>query len=330
LRSAPVSFTQARFYPSGLYLEDKVGLNHTTWVRITGTTDPKRLQRAVRAIGQHHEILRTSFFDQDGKQMQHVLERSHLHLEHWQIEDEDEVRRTAISIQKSHIHDVARGETMRLILLTRSATENFLVMGIHPLIMDATGIQVFLKWLAFHYTHTDPPREVKQFITASEERRAAYAAGKFEAELLYWRREFATPPPPLPLLTLASVDERPALKAYGNVKAPCTISMDIKTRVLEICRRLRATPFHFYLAALRALLLQYTVGGEDVVIAVAENGRGHDDEEMEVIGPLYNVVLVRLRCHSSTRFENLLEATRDKTYASLANSRLPYPVLIQE
>jgi hybrid polyketide synthase/nonribosomal peptide synthetase ACE1 len=29
LKSVPVSFTQARFYPSGLFLEDKVGLNHT-------------------------------------------------------------------------------------------------------------------------------------------------------------------------------------------------------------------------------------------------------------------------------------------------------------
>lgn len=41
-------------------------------------------------------------------------------------------------------------------------------------------------------------RQVKQFA---------------EAELQYWRKEFATTPPSLPLLTLAKVDECPVLKA---------------------------------------------------------------------------------------------------------------------
>ncbi|RYP25133.1 hypothetical protein DL765_000014 [Monosporascus sp. GIB2] len=279
LKSVPVSFTQARFYPSGLFLEDKVGLNHTAWARITGKLDPERLRQAVRALGKQHEILRTAFFDQDGRQMQHILETSLLHLEHEPIENED---------------------------------------------------QILTKWLAFHYTNPHAKCRVKQFAEASEQRHADYAAGRFGAELRYWRKEFATPPAPLPLLTLARVDERPNLKAYQNVRAACRVGVDTKTQILKICRHLRATPFHFYLAALRALLLRYTVGGQDVTIAVAESGRGHDAEEMDVIGPLYNLVLVRLLSQPSAKFGDLLESVRDKTYAALANSKLPYPILVKE
>ncbi|KAF4631137.1 hypothetical protein G7Y89_g6997 [Cudoniella acicularis] len=330
LKSVPVSFTQARFYPSGLFLEDRVGLNHTAWARLTGEIDPERLRQAVRDLGQQHEILRTAFFDQDGRQMQHILETSLLHLEHQQIENEEEVTSIAMSIQKGYTYDVACGETIRLILLSRSATENFLMTGVHPLIMDGTSLHTFLRWLAFHYTYPNAKRRVKQFAEASEQRHADYAAGKFEAELRYWRKEFATTPNPLPLLTLAKVDERPTLKAYENIRATCRVDADSKAQILKICRRLRATPFHFYLAALRALLLRYTVGGEDVTMAVAESGRGHDVKEMDVIGPLYNLVLVRLLSHPSTRFEDLLEVARDKTYAALANSKLPYPMLVKE
>ncbi|KAK7702439.1 putative PKS/NRPS-like protein biosynthetic cluster [Diaporthe eres] len=331
VKSVPVSFTQARFYPSGIFLEDLVGLNHTAWGKITGAIDPERLRQAVLAVGQQHEILRTAFFDQDGQQMQHILKTSNLHLEHQQTEDEEKVERIAMTIQKGHVYDVARGETIRLILMSRPGGENYLVIGVHPLIMDATGIQVFLRWLAFHYTNPNSQPRVKQFATASQQRHAALAAGAFRPELEYWRREFPSPPPALPLLTVSKVRERPVLRAYENITADCRIGPDTKARIAGICRQLRTTPFHFYLAALRALLLRYCDGGgEDVTTAVAENGRGRDAEEMEVIGPLYNLVLVRIVADLSTRFRDLLEVARDKTYAGLANGNMPFIKVVEE
>ncbi|KAI1467236.1 uncharacterized protein F4812DRAFT_465308 [Daldinia caldariorum] len=330
LKSVPVSFTQARFYPSGIFLEDRVGLNHTAWARITGKINPERLAGAVRALGQQHEILRTAFFDQDEKQMQHVLDAPLLHLEHQEIESEEEVERIAMAIQKGYVYDVARGETSRLILLTRSGIDNYLVAGFHPLVIDATSLQTFLKWLAFHYTYPNTNQQVKQFAEASEQRYAAYAAGKFEPELQYWRKEFATTPPPLPLLTLTKVDERPVLKAYENIRAGCRISVDIKQQIFKICRRIQVTPFQFYLAALRALLLRYTIDGEDVIMGVAESGRTYDVEDMDVIGPLYNLVLVRISSHATARFEELLEITREKTLAAMEHSKVPYPMVVKE
>ncbi|KAH9900499.1 condensation domain-containing protein [Xylariomycetidae sp. FL2044] len=220
---------------------------------------------------------------------------------------------------------------MRILLLSHSKTKNYLITGFHPLIADATSLPTFLRWLAYHYTYPNTHHQVKQFATASQERHAAYAAGKYESEFRYWRVVFETHPPPLPLLTLALVDERPPLKTYENVRASCRIKADTKVQINKICRRLRATPFHFYVAALRALLVRYTTGGDDVTLAVAESGRGQDAEEMDIIGPLYNLALVRLICRHSTKYEELLKATRTTTlYAALTNSKLPYPILVEE
>ncbi|KAJ5273998.1 hypothetical protein N7478_009123 [Penicillium angulare] len=333
LKSVPVSFTQARFYPAGLSLKDKVGFNHIAWARVVGEINPNRLQRALYSLTQQHEILRTAFFDQGQKQMQHIMDTSPICLEYKKIQDDNEASEMADFIQKTHVYDIARGETMRMILLSRSATVNFLIMGLHPLILDATSIQAYLRWLSFHYTSHDTVPRVKQFAESSEQRHADYILGKFEPELKFWRNEFKTPIEVLPLLSLSIVKERPELTALRNTRSSLTIDVETKQRIFEICRHLRATPFHFYLAALRVLLLRYTAHSdknEDVTIAVAENGRSYNTEEMDVLGPLYNIVLVRLLAQQSTRFETLLEATRDKTYAALANSKLPYPVLVKE
>ncbi|KAK8064341.1 beta-ketoacyl synthase domain-containing protein [Apiospora phragmitis] len=329
LKSIPISPTQSRFYPSGLFLEDKVGLNHTTWAKVTGRIEVERLKKAVEALGQQHEILRTAFFNHDGKQLQHILQDTTLHLEHQEIHEAEDVERIAMSIQKSYVYDLGQGDTMRLILLTR-ADETYLIAGLHPLVADATSIPTILKWLSLHYEHPNADFPVKQFSEAAHEQLELCATGHLDAERDFWRREFATMPPPLPLMSMAAVEERPVLTAYENVRAGCRIGPGLKAKVLDSCRRMQATPFQFYLAALRALLLQFSTGAEDVTIAVAESGRSYDANDMDVIGPLYNLVLVRTLADASTKFEDLLAVTRDKVLAALKHSRLPYPVLVEE
>lgn len=47
-------------------------------------------------------------------------------------------------------------------------------------------------------------------------------------------------------------------------------------------------------------------------------------------GPLYNLVLVRIVADLSTKFDNLLEVARDKTYAGLANGNMPFIKVVEE
>ncbi|KAK7731054.1 hypothetical protein SLS53_008856 [Cytospora paraplurivora] len=80
-----------------------------------------------------------------------------------------------------------------------------------------------------------------------------------------------------------------------------------------------------YIAAEPANLITHPAA-----LDAAFSGRGNDAEDMEVIGPLYNLVLVRLVGNLLIKFEDLLQYTRDKTLAGLTNSNLPYPVLVEE
>ncbi|RYP47491.1 hypothetical protein DL768_006463 [Monosporascus sp. mg162] len=323
-----LSFSQEMFWFVWEFLQDKTSLNHTGWARMTGEVRVAELQNAVRAMGQQHESLRACFFERDGKPVQGIMENSVLELEFRHIHEEEEVSRTTEAL-RNDTFDVARGKTMRLVLLSRSPTEYFLVFGIHPLAMDGLSFQIFLDQLMDHYAHTHLKRSTRQFLEYSEKQYADLEAGNFDRELRFWRAKLATLPPPLPILSLSTAVSRPDLAAYQNERAILRIDVKTKMQIQAVCRHYRATPFHFYLASFRALLLRYATDAEDVSIGIGDANRT-EDEMMDVIGPFINLLPVRLRTEASAKFELLLQDARTETYAALANSNVPFQVLLSK
>ncbi|KAI1457376.1 hypothetical protein F4805DRAFT_467399 [Annulohypoxylon moriforme] len=327
-RSFPLSYSQELFWFIWASMEDKTSINHTGMAEVTGKINVARLQEAVRVVGLQHESLRTSFFEKDDKPMQQVLDHCTLHLEHQVIHEDSEASEIAKAL-RGHVFDVYRGETMRLLLLPRSETKHFLVFCVHSLAMDGTSFQVFLEELMRYYTSPHLKRNTRQALDYFEEQHAKVAAGAFENELQFWKAEFAELPPPLPILNLSKSVSRPISTTYANEQIMFRISVGTKRKIQDVCRRYRATPFHFYLAAFRALLSRYASDADDVSIGIADANRS-DNEMSEVIGTFVNLLPVRLRSESSTKFEKLLEDARCKTYDALANSKLPFAVLLNE
>lgn len=328
-RSYPLSVTQAEYWSIWSFIEDKTALNHTGVARMTGKIDTVRLQGAVRAVARQHEILRTCFVVQDGVPMQCVMENGPLKLECRQVSTEEDVQKVAKAVHE-HVYDVSAGETMRLVFLSRSPTDHFLVFGLNPLAIDGISFQLFMKWLLQHYTHPyGLLPKVTQFVEFSERQHADLAAGKYKNDMKFWKSEFASQVPPLPIMTLSTATSRPAITTYADERANVRIDKEIKTHISSVCRRLRSTPFHFYTAVFRALLLRYTVDGEDISIGMTDANRKEEDL-MSCIGPFRNILPLRLCTQASSKFQDLLATTRDKAYSALAHSSVPFSVLLSE
>ena len=328
-----LSFSQEAFWFVCAFLEDKTSLNHTAWARITGRIRIPDFQYAFRSLVQRHEILRTRIIEQNGKPMQVITDTGALRLEVAQIDAEEEVHRAVKLLHNNHVFDVAQGQTIRCMLLSMSPELHYFVAGFHPLIADGMSAQRLL--MAIHQLYTsanhDHPYNGHQFSYFSEKQHADYAMGKFDGELQYWKTEMATFPPPLPILSLSQASSRPALRAYENECAVLRVSAELKGKIQAICRRYRVTPFHFYLASFRVLLLRYSPvdDGEDVAIGIGDGNRT-ESEMMDVLGPFVNFLALRLRARSSATFSYLLQNVRDKAYAALAHSKVPFQVLLTE
>ncbi|KAF7865953.1 hypothetical protein EAF04_006117 [Stromatinia cepivora] len=328
-----LSFSQDMFWFVWKFLTDKTSLNHTAWARITGKIRIEDFRKAVRSLAQQHEILRTCIIEEKGKPVQAIMENSQLHLESREIDEEQEMLEAVRFLQDDHVYNVAEGQTVRVMLLSLSPEEHFFVAGLHPLIADGMSFQSLLKGFSqlYSYPSLSKTLAIRQFAEYSEKQHSDFVAGKFENDLKFWKAEFATLPPPLPILTISKAFSRPTLTTYENVKADITIDSETKAKVQAVCRQYRTTPFHFYLTVFRTLLLRFApVGdGEDIAIGIGDGNRT-EDEMMDVIGPFVNLLPLRLRSHAAATFSYSMQDTRDKVLAALAHSQVPFQVLLNK
>jgi hybrid polyketide synthase / nonribosomal peptide synthetase ACE1 len=76
------------------------------------------------------------------------------------------------------------------------------------------------------------------------------------------------------------------------------------------------------------LLVRYT-SVEDVSIGISDANRT-DEAMMDSIGPFVNLLPLRFRTKGTASFGNQLLQTRSRYLAALANSRIPFQVLLTE
>jgi hypothetical protein len=321
-----LSFSQEMFWFLWSSLSDKSSLNHTGWARIKGKIRVEDLKHAALSMGIHHQILRARFFKQGNVPVQSIMETSRLKLEHRQIKGEHEVQGAA-QVLNAAVLDVEQGDSVRLLLLSVSPTTHFLVFAIHPLVMDGFSFQIFLTQLMGLYSNPHLELPMRQYLEHAEKQHKDFESGLFDQELQFWKAEFSTMPPPLPVLKLSSLNTRPRLSVYENETAVLRITKETRSLIQTVCRRYSVTAFHFYLATFRALLERYTEDSSDIVVGVGDANRTEDDM-MDVIGPFINLLPVRLRTRSNTKFEDLLEHARLQTLGALQSSRIPFQVLL--
>ena len=323
-----MSFGQSMFWFVTLLLEDKTTLNHTGSFWLTGNLRINDLERAVRAIGQRHEALRTCFFlDEKSKPRQGVMESSALRLEQKRIYTTSDIA-TEFSRLKNHVYDLEGGQTMRIRLLSLSHTDHYLLIGCHHINVDGISHQVLMSDLEKAYNGKALQADLLQYPDFSVRQRAEYESGAWKKELSFWKKEYSDVPQPLPLLSFCQSTSRRTLTAYDFNRVDFRVGTELTTRIRDKCRKHKATAFHFYLAAFEILLYRYT-GADDICIGIGDGNRTEADM-LESIGPFVNMLPLRFRMQPTKTFSYALTEARSKTYSALANSRVPFEILLDE
>ncbi|KAH8744223.1 condensation domain-containing protein, partial [Diaporthe sp. PMI_573] len=235
---------------------------------LTGPLRVGDLEQAIMRLGQRHESLRTCFkSDENGQPRQGVFEPSQLRLERRRIADQGEAAEVAEDLQ-SYCYDLERGECFRAILLELSPTVNFVVYGTHSLVLDGLSSVVLTRELQHLYdsdtSALTPASAICQYPAFAQRQLDAFRNGDLEASLRFWRVEFSTCPAPLPVLGVSSAVSRPVQKRYENQRADLRIDAGTKAAVWRACKTHRVRPFHFFLAAFRALLARWAADAEEV------------------------------------------------------------------
>lgn len=330
VRSELVSFPQSRFWFLGLLMEDQTTFNVTFYFRITGSLRIGDLERAVKVISNRHESLRTCFLPHEKEAdlaYQKVLPSSLIRLERKKIASLDEIQ-TEYAAMKAIPFDLASGKLMRLILLTRSPTENYLLVNYHHILMDGVSLQNFLADLEKAYQRQPlgtPPCQVPEF---SRIQRSQYENGEFNEDIKFWKNEFPSGHPVLPLLPMAHVSARPPMGVFNVHQVETRVEPELMARIREAARTHHSTTFHFYLAAFQAMLFKFT-DTEDLTIGIADANRVAADVE-KTIGLLLNLLTLRFKRKDGQIFGETVSESRLKALECLQHSQVPFDILLNE
>ncbi|KGO65245.1 Acyl transferase/acyl hydrolase/lysophospholipase [Penicillium italicum] len=330
LKSEQISFSQSRFWFLSKFIDDTTTFNVAFYYKVTGNVRVDALERAVRVVGARHEGLRTCFVgDETNADLayQNVIGQSTLQLEHRTIAHIGDVA-LEYSKLKAHVFDLARGDMMRVILLTLSPTEHYLLLNYHHILLDGFSYQVFLSDLEKAYTGSPLGAPPRQFPDFSRAQRNEYENGKMQDEIQFWRGVFPDAPPVLPLLPMARASSRMPMQHFNVHQVEARLQSDLTARVKSMAKLQRCTAFHFYLAAFKLMIFRFT-DVNDLTIGIADANR-NDSDVMGSIGFFLNLLTLRFRRQPDQSFANAIAEARSTTYAALGNSRIPFDVLLTE
>ncbi|RYP81860.1 hypothetical protein DL769_001820 [Monosporascus sp. CRB-8-3] len=332
LKSVPISFGQSRFWFLQQLLENQRTHNVAYYYHVKGNLDVGDMQRAVRIVTSRHESLRTCFIKDDAdaaQAYQKVLPNAPIRLECKNINSLDDVATEYKMLRTRHL-DLASGNLLNLVLLTRSPSEHYLLVYHHHIIMDGVSLQVFLSDLEKAYNGGSlggPPRQYPDFSVAQ---RRAFENGEMSDELRYWQRVFPAgqQPPVLPLLPMAKVSSRMPMTEYDTHQVQWRLEPTVATKIRSVSKAQGCTPFHLYLAAFKAMLFRLA-DIDDLTIGVADAAR-NDGDVMGSIGFFLNLLTLRFQRQPDQSFKDAITEARKRSHAAQENSRLPFDVLLTE
>ncbi|PVI03762.1 hypothetical protein DM02DRAFT_696056 [Periconia macrospinosa] len=330
VKSERVSFPQSRFWFLSRLIQDQTTFNVSFYYKITGELRIGDFERAVRLVCNKHESLRTCFVgDEKDPDLayQYVLPRSSVRVERKKIKQLEELE-TEYNAMRAIPFDLADGALMRLVLLTVSPSEHFLLVNYHHILMDGVSWQYFMSDLEKAYKRQHIGLASIQLPAFSRQQRAAFEAGEMEEDIEFWRQQFPNGHPVLPLLPMAITNSRKNLNEFNVFQVERRLDATLMPKIRQAAKANASTAFHVYLAAFRAMLFRLT-DAEDMTIGVADANR-NSNEVIGTIGLLLNLLTLRFTNSGEQTFDQLIADSRRITLQAMSHSRVPFDILLSE
>lgn len=339
-RPLPLSFAQQRLW----FLEKLEGpspaYNIPAALRLAGPLAVECLRRAMAAMVQRHEILRTTFpGGQDGGEPVQVLhERMDIPLETVDCRElglaeggRGPALNALLTQAADRVFDLSEGPLLRTSLYRLGEEDHVLLVTLHHIVADGWSLELWWRELDELYQALVEGRRIElpplplQYADYALWQRQRLAEPEVRAgHLAYWCERLAGAPP---LLELPTDRLRPPTQGYNGRTEYFTVEPELLAGLRRLGRETNASVFMTLLAAFSILLARYS-GQDDIVVGIPMTHRQPETEGL--IGLFVNTLPVRLALGGAPNFLELLAQTRRLTLEAQAHQDIPFEHLVGE
>ncbi|HEX2570264.1 MAG TPA: amino acid adenylation domain-containing protein, partial [Polyangia bacterium] len=364
----PLSSAQERLYFLERLAPGQAVYHIPAALELRGRLDVEALERALGALVERHEALRTSFRETAAGPVQVIGPARPVPLLRLDLgragelppaEREAEARRRA-EAEARRPFDLGQGPLLRAALLGLEDERHLFLVTVHHLVADGWSLGVMLReWAALYgaFCQDQGPTRVEAQLQAQAQAQTTSAAlpapglqyadhvrwqrdwlagETAAAQLEYWRGQLAGVPE---VLALPSDRPRPAVRAQRGALFEARLPGGLWEEIQALARREGATPFMVLLAAFEALLHRYS-GQAELCVGTATAGRavtGRRGAEgpkgaagpSGCVGLFVNAVALRSRWTPAASFREFLGQTRATVLAAHAHEELPFEKVVE-
>lgn len=333
---APLSFAQQRLW----FLDQLHPGGHTynaaLPMLVHGSVDGDALQRALDAVIDRHEVMRTVYpIGGDGEIGQLVLADAHVDLTRLDLarlpaEERFPKAMGALRAIASRPFDLARDVTTRAALLRLGPDRQALMIVSHHICCDGWSREVLFRDLAaFYDTFTtgaalELPELPIQYADYALWQRRWLEGSELERQLGYWRGALSGAPL---ILDMATDKPRPTIQSSRGAFRWISVEAEVTEPLVQIGREERATLYQTLLAAYQALVFARS-GQDDFLIGSPIANRQRREVEA-LVGLFSNTIVVRAQLAGDPTFRELIGRVRQATVGGYAQQDLPFEKLVE-
>src|SRR5215217_733175 len=332
----PLSYAQERLWFLDQFQPASAIYNIPTAIEINAALNVRAVEEALQELLRRHEVLRTSFSNEDGGPVQVVHPRVSFKLQVEDLRSLSEGERVAAAQRLADEEarqpfDLTLAPLLRARLLQLAEHRYVLLLTMHHIISDGWSMAVFFSeystlYEAYCQGRRSPLPELPlQYANYAVWQRQWLQGAVIDEQLHYWKQQLAGMPE---LLELPTDHLRPPVQSFRGGWQAFVLGAAVSRRLRELSQQQGATLFMTLLSAWQILLLRYS-GREDIVVGTPIAGRNREETE-KLIGFFVNTLVLRSRLQRHWSFREVLAHVREVCLEAYAHQDLPFENLVEE
>jgi amino acid adenylation domain-containing protein len=329
-QNLPLSFSQSRLWFLDLLEPNNPAYNIAVAFRLDGKLNRAALQQSLQTIIQRHEVLRTTFDNQDGVPIQVIHPAYPVPLIVTELQQAEELQELVRQVITTPFN-LRSLPLLRLHLYQLAADSHVFVLVIHHIIADGWSLGLMIKELSLSYTAFCQGEAAKlqplpiQYADFAHWQRTTFEQTQLPAQLAYWKQKLAGK---IEVLELPTDYPRPAIARYQGGTISFTINREISAAFQKLCEAQGATLFMGLLGVFSTLLMRYS-RQQDFLIGTPIANRNRKQVE-ELIGFFVNTIVIKTDLSGNPDFINLLLRIKEETLQAYAHQDVPFERIVEE